>query len=112
MKTKTITLDGERITVEQFGHDDYAIAFDVADCSVRGTMLDVVKTFADWQWCVLDCPVVSFEHNDIAISNPWVDESARFPLSDREASETYGATNLLQFIIDVGDLLRPTEGGE
>lgn len=109
--SRTITLDGERITVEKHGDNDYSIAFDVGDFSVRGTMLDVVKTFAEWQWCVLDCPLVSFEHNDIAISNPWLEESARFPITSAEASELYGIDNLLQFVADVCNLLRPTEGG-
>lgn len=107
MHTKTITLDGERITVEQFGQNDYAISFDEADCSVRGTMLDVVKTFAEWQYSVMAEPAVSFEYSDQSISNPWIDPSARFPLSDFEACETYGTGNVLQFVFDSCDLLTP-----
>lgn len=109
MATKTITLDGERITVEQFGRDDYCIAFDEADCSVRGSMLDVVRTFAEWQYSVMAEPAVSFDYGDQSISNPWVDPSARFPLSSSEASDTYGLDNLLQFIMDAVELLRPND---
>ena len=110
MNIKTITLDGERITVEQFGRDDLSITFNVADFSVRGTMLDIIRTFAEWQYSVLAEPAVSFEYGDQSISNPWVDPSARFPLTSAQASNTYGLENLLQFIIDACDLLRPSEG--
>ena len=108
MNTNIINLDGEQITVTQYGADDFDISFRVGDFSVRGSMLDVVKTFAEWQWCELDEPVVSFEHNDRTISNPWIDESARFPLDSAEASETYGLDNVFRFIIDACLLLRPT----
>jgi hypothetical protein len=109
MNTKTITLDGERITVERFGQDDYCIAFDEADCSVRGTMLDIVRSFAEWQFSVMAEPAVSFEHGDQTISNPWIDTSARFPLTSTQASDTYGLENLLQFIMDAVELLRPND---
>ena len=33
----------ELITLEQFGPNDYAACFHYADCSVRGTLLDVMK---------------------------------------------------------------------
>lgn len=107
--TRTITLDGERITVMQHGKDDYSIAFDVADFSVRGSFLDVVKTFAEWQASVMDEPVVSFEWLDRSISDPWLDPSARFPLDTIQATETYGEDNVLQFIADVCELIRPDE---
>lgn len=107
MDTHVITLDGERITVTRHGADDYSIAFDVADFSVRGRMLDVVMTFAEWQASVMDEPVVSFEWLDRSISNPWLDPSARFPLDTAQAVETYGEDNVLRFAYDACSLLRP-----
>lgn len=105
--TRTITLDGESITVTQHGKDDYSIVFDVGDFSVRGTLLDVVKTFAEWQQSVMDEPVVSFEWHGIEISNPWLDDSFRFPIDSTTACDTYGEDNVLQFIMDACSLLRP-----
>lgn len=107
MSTNTITLDGEHITVTRHGINDYDIFFEEGDFSVRGTMLDVVKTFAEWQASVLDEPVVSFPWQDRTISDPWLDPSARFPLDDTQASNTYGLGNVLQFIADACSLLRP-----
>lgn len=107
--TRTITLDGERITVTQHGEDDYSIAFDVADFSVRGSFLDVVKTFAEWQQATLDEPVVSFEWEGIDISNPWLDDSFRFPIDDEGASATYGVVNIFQYIVDATALLNPDD---
>ena len=104
---KTVTIDGETIAVTKHGNRDYSIAFEVGDYSVRGTLLDVVKTFAEWQASVLPEPAVSFEWQDRAISDPWLDPSARFPLDCTQAVVTYGEDNVLQFIIDACALLRP-----
>ena len=109
MKTKTINLDGEHITVTEHGDNDYDIHFHLGDFAVRGSMLDVVRTFAEWQASVLDEPVVSFDYKDRTISNPWIDESARFPLDTVEATVTYGVENVMQFVMDACDLLRPTD---
>ena len=108
---KVLSLDGNIIVVTKHGTDDYDIYFEGDDDSVRGTMLDVVKAFAEWQWSVLDTPAVSFDFDetDQEISNPWMDTSARFDLTDIEAYEKYGADNLLRFISDACDLLRPDE---
>lgn len=107
MNTNIITLDGERITVTRHGDNDYDIFFEEGDFSVRGTILDVVKTFAEWQASVLDEPVVSFPWQDRTISDPWLDPSARFTLNTPTACKTYGEENVLQFIIDAYSLLRP-----
>ena len=104
---KTITLDGERITVTRHGHDDYDIYFNLWDYSVRGSFLDVVRTFAEWQTSVMDEPAVSFEWLDRSISDPWLDPSARFQLGDIQAVETYGIDNVMTFILNATDLLQP-----
>ena len=107
MAQKTVILDGERITVTQYGDNDYDIYFDLADYSVRGTFLDIIRTFAEWQSSVLDEPAVSFEWQDRTISDPWLDPSARFPLDSDKAGEKYGIENVFRFIIDACDLLHP-----
>lgn len=112
MNTNNFTLDGEQITVTCHGDNDYDIFFEEGDFSVRGTMLDVIRTFAEWQASVLDEPVVSFPWQDRTISDPWLDPSARFPLTSAQASEQYGLDNVLQFIIDACAVLRPDDGRE
>lgn len=109
MNSKTITLDGERITVTRHSPYDYSISFEAGDFSARGRMLDIVQTFAEWQASVMDNPVVSFEWLDRSISDPWLDPSARFPLDTIQATDTYGVDNVLQFIADACDLLRPDD---
>lgn len=44
-----------------------------------------------------DNPSVYFEHNGMAITNPWIDESARFPLDDIGAVKEYGLENVIDF---------------
>ena len=112
MKTKTIILDGEHITVTKHTHDDYNISFERDDFSVRGSALDIIRSFAEWQQGRLDEPVVSFEWRDMSISNPWIDPSARFPLDNQRSALTYGVDNLLRFIRDAGELLRPDDERE
>lgn len=103
--TKTILHDGERITFTRHGNNDFSLCFEVADYSVRGTMIDMVKTFAEWQ-NTTDNPPVTFPFHDREICNPWVDTSARFSLTDTDAVACYGIENVLRFIMDVCDLLR------
>lgn len=112
MKNKTLHIDDETITVTKHGENDYSIAFDVFDYSVRGTLLDVVKAFAEWQVCTVDStplPAVYFDDDDsdVTICNPWTDRTGRFDLDDTQAIETYGVDNVLKFIMDATALLRP-----
>ena len=46
---------------------------------------------------------ISFDYHDMNITNPWIDESARFPLSDAEAISTYGEVNIGLFILMASD---------
>lgn len=109
MNRKTITVDGVNVTVTEHGENDYDIYFDDIDCSVRGTMLDVVRSFAEWQQ-ETDDPAVYIDFDGVAIANPWMDETGRFPLDTVDASVYYGAENVMRFIMDACTLLRPTEG--
>ena len=107
MEQRIMNIDGGFVITEKHGKNDYSIFFQSLDCSVRGTLLDIIKAFAEWQWSELDEPMVSFEYNDQTISNPWIDTSARFPLDDASACAEYGEDNVFQFIIDACSLLRP-----
>lgn len=42
-----------------------------------------------------------FEFNGTNIINPWISECGRFDLTDKEAVETYGLENVLNFIITI-----------
>ncbi len=53
---------------------------------------------------------VYFDHNGMAITNPWIDESARFPLSDIQAVETYGLANVMDFCEKAIDLALKVKG--
>lgn len=44
--------------------------------------------------------MVSFEFYGMNIINPWMSECGRFELSDKEAIETYGLENVLNFIMN------------
>ena len=48
---------------------------------------------------------ISFEYQDMNITNPWIDESARFELTDAKAVETYGEENIGKFILSVSDFM-------
>ena len=109
MITKTLTINGVTIVITRFDAHDFDIYFDDIDTSVRGSMLDVVQAFAEWQASSLDKPAVSFDWLDRTISNPWIDPSARFPLDCTKAVETYGAENVMRFVMDACDLLRPDD---
>ena len=45
--------------------------------------------------------MTAFEFNGITIVNPWIDETGRFDLTDKEAIERYGLENVLNFIINI-----------
>lgn len=64
--------------------------------------LKKVKDFGYHQWVNIDnkneADMVSFEHNGINIVYPWIDESARFEITDMEAVNAYGLENVENFM--------------
>lgn len=63
--------------------------------------LDEVKTFAEWQTdiqTVFEIPLISFDYAGIAITNPWIDETGRFELDNKQAIRNYGVENYTKFI--------------
>lgn len=41
---------------------------------------------------------ISFDYNDQAINNPWIDPTGRFDLTDEEAIKIYGKDNIETYI--------------
>lgn len=64
-------------------------------------MLDKVKEIADRQF--REGEGVGFVFNGQLIINPWMDESGRFELTNKEAIERYGEENMMMFIEDIID---------
>lgn len=54
----------------------------------------LIKAFADAQWNLIhgDMSLVGFDYHGTFIVNPWMDETGRFELSDKEAAERYGSS--------------------
>lgn len=71
---------------------------------MSGDLLKAIKEFAYLNYDTNRNPLVSFEYNGMSITNPWIDESARFPLTDAQAVETYGLTNVIDFCQRVCEL--------
>ena len=49
---------------------------------------------------------ISFDYGGQSISNPWLDQSARFELSAEQAAATYGAANVISFSNEVNDYMK------
>lgn len=45
--------------------------------------------------------MTNFVFNGMRIINPWISECGRFELTDKEAIETYGLENVMNFIITI-----------
>ena len=71
------------------------------DTNTYKITLDDVKTFAEWQTdiqAVFGASLISFDFEGIAVTNPWVDETGRFELSNKQAIRVYGVKNYTKFI--------------
>lgn len=59
--------------------------------------LKKIKEFAEENWCKPDSESITVDSDFIAVSNPWIDSSARFPLTDEEAVHEWGLQLILDF---------------
>ncbi len=67
------------------------------------TRLEEIKQFAETnfsadenvQWSV---PLVTPGGEEVAVTNIWIDRSARFPLTDTQAVEEWGLGNVVEFV--------------
>lgn len=110
--TQTAT-DTVTITLHEEGY--YDIYFDNGDWSLSGSATDVlneltedcleqVKAFAEKNFSAND-PALVVETGDISVTNPWVDESARFPLTDEQAMVTWGIRVVVDFCIKAMEIV-------
>lgn len=62
-------------------------------------LLDKIKIFAEENWMKdPDEPdVIKADHPEIAVTDPWLDESGRFPLTDEEAVKEWGLVAIIDF---------------
>ena len=60
-------------------------------------MMQKIKEFAEHNWSAEDENVVSVEHLDQAVSNPWMDRSGRFALTDEGAIKEWGLDVVMDF---------------
>lgn len=49
---------------------------------------------------------ISFDYKGQSISNPWLDQSARFELNTEKAAATYGAANVISFSNEVNEYMK------
>ena len=99
MKQKTIQTRSDTLTITMHDENDYSIAFDIGDYSVRGTGLDIIRSFAEWQQATGEQQVTLYhEPTNQDITNPWLDPSGRFELTCKQSADTYGVDNVISFI--------------
>lgn len=114
MKYKSITIDFEgkdTCTITRFGTDDYDIYFHNGDCSVRGTATDILEEFCNGnlseikqlaydEWSKGNENPQLYVEDDLygmALTNPWMDSSSRFELTDADALEEWGMESVFEF---------------
>lgn len=106
MKIKTIN---DTVTITRYGDDDFDIFWHNGDCSVRGTATDILDEFCDGKLSEIkelaykmwsekpENPEVYVEAKGMALCNPWIDTSARFPLNDADAIKEWGMREVFTF---------------
>ncbi len=69
--------------------------------------ISIIRQLADWQFEQLNndhesSVIVSIEHEEscTAVCDPWIDDSARFPLSNEEAKKMWGEDLYKEFILE------------
>ena len=61
-------------------------------------LLNRIKTFAEENFCA-DNPTVTVDNGMFEITNPWIDSSFRWEVSDEEAVRIWGLEVVVDFII-------------
>lgn len=60
--------------------------------------LKQIKEFAEWNWNnALDYEQLIIETDFVGLSNPWIDQSGRFPLNDEGAVKAWGLDKVINF---------------
>lgn len=76
----------------------------------RKVSLKEIKRFANITWGDEEREVVA-DHPETAVTNPWMDESARFELDDIEAVKTWGLETVLDYCMKVAEKINEEENG-
>lgn len=87
---------------------EYAEELELANKTVTVT-LDDVKTFAEWQTdiqTVFGVSLISLDYDGIAVTNPWLDETGRFELDNKQAIRNYGVESYTKFIKEAIEALK------
>lgn len=58
-----------------------------------------VKQFAEENWCKDEKEQFYVDNVEFAVTNPWIDHSGRFALSDSEAVAEWGLELVIEFCI-------------
>lgn len=111
-------INGETVSVTRYDMNDFFIHFSGADTSMRGTAFDVAEelathfksniddiiTFAKINFG-LDEPLMTTTIHDVAVSNVWMDSSARFPLYTMRSFDEWGVQGVVDFVIDAAEYI-------
>ena len=60
-------------------------------------MLKQIKKFAEENWCKDEKDAIYADHEEFAVTNPWMDHSGRFSLDDVAAVKEWGLDVVLDF---------------
>lgn len=61
------------------------------------TMLEEVKAFAEKNFSLPEAKQLSVETELFSVTNPWIDSSGRFPLTDEQAVKEWGLEAVIKF---------------
>lgn len=64
---------------------------------MKNYLLDAVKEFAEYNFNLPDEEQVTVETEFVNLSNPWMDQSGRFELTDYEAVKEWGLPAVVAF---------------
>ena len=79
--------------------------------SIEGVSLDEIRKFAEENFAADDdSQKLAVEICDVAVSNPWMDESGRFELTDEQAVQTWGMQGVMDFCAEAGRIIRERNG--
>lgn len=112
--------DDDTVTITKYGNDDFDIAWHNGNCSVRGTANDILEEFCEGnlnkikqiaykEWSTsADCPSLYYadSKSGMAVTNPWIDSSSRFELSDADAIEMWGMETVFGFCAKAKEVLK------
>lgn len=80
-----------------YGHPAFEKDIEKGDYGMTKEILNKIKEFAEYNMNCDDEDQFVVEAKDVALTNPWIDYSARFTLTDEEAVKEWGLEIVLEF---------------